>query len=301
MNDIVLHPLTVSNGSPAYTADDYRHVVNPFLFPSNGTGFGCVQGVRYGSPSPLATIDGVTVTVKPHCGVICPWLEVGAYTYAITEPMTVTVPDSTGDYKVSVVAYDPSVSHGKDPGAWLKVWPADTSDSKINGLVLARVTAGVISDVAPRIRPDARVEVRDLARLNGYPAGNGVEVATLSNGVLYRRVNGRWLPLTNIPLDPGAQAGNWTVWYKCALAGNIVSLDVKATRKYPWDAKAWDKSQVLAFSDFIRPNFNEFYVVAAGVESTYFQVDKAGLSVRPFRDLTLAAGAWVSASVTWSV
>lgn len=301
MTDIVLHPLTVLNGGPSYTADDYRHVVNPFLFPSDGTGFGCVHGVRYGSPRPLATIDGVIVTVKPHCGVVCPWANVGAYTYAITEPMTVTVPDSTGDYKIVVAAYDPSVSHGENPGAWLQSWPASTPDSGINGLVLARVTAGVISDVAPRIRPDGRVEVRDIDQLNAYPAGNGVEVATLSNGVLYRRVGGKWQPLTNIQLDPGAQAGNWTVWYKCALAGNVVSLSVKATRKYPWDAKAWDKSQLLMFSDFIRPNFNELYVLAAGVESTGFQVDSTGLSVRPFKAVSLAAGAWVSATMTWSV
>lgn len=301
MADIVLHPLTVLNGSPAYTADDYRHVVNPFLVPSDGTVFGCVQGVRYGSPSPLVTIDGVIVTVKPHCGVLCPWPTAGAYTYAITEPMTVNVPDSTGDYKIVVAAYDPSLSHGDTPGAWLQSWPASTPDSEINGLVLATVNAGVVSDVAPRIRPDARIEVRDLDQLNALSAGEGVEVATLSNGVLYRRVNGKWQSLTNIQLGPGAQAGNWTVWYKCALSGNVVSLSVKATRKYPWDAKAWDKSQILTFSDFIRPNFNEFYVLAAGVESTSFQVDSTGLSVRPFKNLSLTAGSWVSATMTWSV
>lgn len=301
MTGIILHPLTVLNGSPAYTADDYRHVVNPFLFPSNGTGFGCVQAIRYGSPNPLVTIEGVIVTVKPHCGVVCPWQTAGAYTYAITEPMTVKVPDSTGYYKIVVAIYDPSLSHGDTPGAWLQSWPGDTPDSEINGLVLATVKAGVVSDVAPRIRPDSRLEVRGVDQLNALSVGNGVEAATLSNGVLYRRVNGKWQPLTNIQLEPGAQAGNWSVWYKCALADNVVSLSVKATRKYPWDAKAWDKSQILTFSDFIRPNFNELYVLAAGVESTGFQVDSTGLSVRPFKNLSIAAGGWVSATMTWSV
>lgn len=301
MTDIVLHPLTALNGAPVYTADDYRHVVNPFLFPSDGSAFGGVQGVRYGSPSPLVTIDGVIVTVKPHCGTLRPWEMTGSYTYAITEPMTVNVADSTGDYKIVIAAYDPSLSHGETPGAWLQSWPASTPDSEINGLVLATVKAGVVSDVVPRIRPDARLEVRDLDQLNALSVGEGVEAATLSNGVLYRRVNGKWQPLTNIQLGPGAQAGNWTVWYKCALSGNVVSLTVKATRKYPWDAKAWDKSQILTFSDFIRPNFNEFYVLAAGVESTGFQVDSTGLSVRPFKNISLAAGAWVSATMTWSV
>lgn len=301
MVDIVLHPLTVLDGSPVYTADDYRHVVNPFLAPSDGTVFGCVQGVRYGSPNPLVTIDGVIVTVKPHCGVLCPWPTAGAYTYAITKPMTVNVPDSTGDYKIVVAAYDPSLSHGNTPGAWLQSWPANTPDSEINGLVLATVKGGVVSDMAPRIRPDARIEVRDLDQLNALSVGEGVEAATLSNGVLYRRVRGRWQSLTNIQLEPGAQAGNWTVWYKCALSGNVVSLSVKATRKYPWDAKAWDKSQVLTFSDFIRPNFNELYVLAAGAESTAFQVDSTGLSVRPFKNISFPANSWVSATMTWSV
>lgn len=301
MADIVLHPLTVLNGSPAYTADDYRHVVNPFLFPSDGTGFGCMGGVRYGSPSPLVTIDGVIVTVRPHCGVVCPWSTAGAYTYAITEPMTVNVPNSTGDYKIVVAAYDPSLSHGETPGAWLQSWPADTPDSEINGLVLATVKAGVASDVAPRIRPDARLEVRDLDQLNALPAGEGVEVATLSNGVLYRRVSGRWQPLTNIQLDAGSGAKDWNVWYKCALSGNVISLDVKVTRKAEWKAKAWDKVQLLTFSDFIRPNFNEFYVLAAGVESVGFQVDSTGLSLRPFKELTYRKDSWNSASLTWSV
>lgn len=231
MTDIVLHPLTVLNGRPAYTADDYRHAVNPFLFPSDGTVFGCVSCVRYGSPNPLVTIDGVVVTVKPHCGVLCPWSTAGAYTYAITEPMTVNVADSTGDYKIVVAAYDPSLSHGETPGAWLQSWPAEIPDSEINGLVLATVKAGVVSDVAPRIRPDGRIEVRGVDQLNALPAGEGVEVATLSNGVLYRHVNGRWQSLTNIQLEPGSGAKDWNVWYKCALAGNVISLDVKVVRK----------------------------------------------------------------------
>lgn len=301
MTDIVLHPLTVLNGSPAYTADDYRHVVNPFLFPSDGTVFGCVQGVRYGSPSPLVTIDGVIVTVKPHCGVVCPWPTAGAYTYAITEPMTVNVADSTGDYKIVVAAYDPSLSHGDTPGAWLQSWPANIPDSEINGLVLATVKAGVVSEAAPRIRPDARLEVRDVDHLNALSVGEGVEAATLSNGVLYRRVKGRWQPLTNIQLQPGSGAKDWNVWYKCALADNVISLNVKVTRNAEWKAKAWDKVQLLTFSDFVRPSFNEFYVPSAGVESVGFQVDSTGLSLRPFKELTYGKGAWSSASITWSV
>lgn len=301
MSDIVLHPLTVLNGSPSYTADDYRRVVNPFMFPSEGSAFGGVQGVRYGSPNPLATIDGLTVTVKPHCGTVRPWGETGSYTYAITEPMTVNVPDSTGDYKIVVAAYDPSLSHGETPGAWLQSWPASTPDPEINGLVLARVTAGVASDVTPRIKVDGSIEVKDWDQLNTLYPVYGTEAVTSSNGQRYRRDNMAWVPLTDIQLGPGQWAKDWSVWYKCSMSGNIVSLMVKATRGPKWEAKAWERSQILTFPDYVRPNVNDFNVPAAGVEYSGFQLDKTGLYVRPFKDITYGTGWWTSATLSWSV
>lgn len=301
MSDIVLHPLTALNGTPAYTADDYRCVVNPFLFPSDGSAFGGVQGVRYGSPSPLATIDGLTVTVKPHCGIVRPWSETGSYTYAITEPMTVNVADSTGDYKIVVAAYDPSLSHGDTPGAWLQSWDASIPNAQINGLVIARVTAGVVSDVAPKIHVDGTIEVDDWNQLIAIWAVNGVEAVTLSDGQRYRRINDEWLSLTNIQLNQGQWAKDWNVWYKCSMSGNIVNLAVKATRGPEWVATAWTKSQILTFPEYVKPDFIDLNVPAAGVEYSGFQLDKTGLYVRPFRDITYATGAWVSAMLSWSV
>lgn len=301
MVDIVLHPLTALNGAPAYTSDDYRHVVNPFLFPSDSSVFNCPQGVRYGSPVPLATIDGVTVTVKPHCGVMCPWDGVGAYTYAITEPMTVKVPDSTGDYYIVVAAYDPSLSHGETPGAWLQSWPASTPNEEINGLAIARVTAGVISDVAPKLHADGTIQVHDWAQLSSISMANGVEAVTEDNGMRYRRDGGVWLALSDIQLNPGLWAKDWTVWYKCSKYGNIVSLMVKATRGSEWVAKAWDKSQILTFPDYVKPKVNDLNVPGAGVEYSGFQLDKTGLYVRPFRDVTYKEGMWTSATLSWSV
>lgn len=301
MSDIVLHPLTVMNGSPSYTADDYRHVVNPFMFPSDGSVFGGVQGVRYGSPNPLVTIDGLTATVKPHCGTVRPWNETGSYTYAITEPMTVNVPDSTGDYKIVVAVYDPSLSHGDAPGAWLQSWPASTPDSDINGLVLARVTAGVVSDVSPKIKVDGSIEVNDWDQLNTIYSVYGVEAVTTSNGQRYRRDNNAWVPLTDIQLSPGQWAKDWNIWYKCSMSGNIVSLMVKVSRKSEWNAKAWEKSQILTFPDYVRPGVTDFNVPAAGVEYSGFQLDSTGLYVRPFRNVMYNAGSWISASLTYSV
>lgn len=301
MSDIVLHPLTALNGSPAYTADDYRLVVNPFLFPSDGSAFGGVQGVRYGSPSPLATIDGLTVTVKPHCGTVRPWNETGSYTYMSKEPMTVNVADSTGDYKIVVAVYDPSLSHGETPGAWLQSWDASTPDAKINGLVIARVTAGVVSDVAPKIHVDGTIEVADWNQLIAIWTVDGVEAVTSSNGQRYRRINGAWVSLTDVQLSPGQWARDWNVWYKCSMSGNIVSLMVKATRGPEWAAKAWDKSQILTFPDYVKPNVNDFNVPAAGVANSGFQLNSTGLYVRPFADITYAKGAWTSAILSWSV
>lgn len=301
MADIVLHPLTTLNGAPTYTADDYRHVVSPFLFPSDGSAFGSVQGIRYGSPNPLATIDGLTVTVKPHCGTVRPWETTGSYTYAITEPMTVNVADSTGDYKIVVAVYDPSLSHGETPGAWLQSWDASTPDAKINGLVIARVTAGVVSDVAPKIHVDGTIEVSTWEQLIKIWTVNGVEAVTTVDGQRFFRDNNAWVSLTDVQLIPGQWAKDWDIWYKCSKSGNVVSLMVKVSRNTEWNAKAWERSQILTFPDYVKPNVNDFNVPAAGIANSGFQLNSTGLYVRPFADITYAKGVWSSVTMSWSV
>ena len=189
---IIMHPLTAKNGSPEYTADDYRHAINPLLLPSDGTAFNGLSGIRYGSPSPLVTVSGLTATVKAHCGTISPWDGLGAYTYAITTNTTVQLADSTNDYKIAVTVEDPSQSHGTTPCGQLKVFTAGTPDSNINGLVIAKVNAGVASDVAPMIRNSAILMVRDLAQLNTIDAVDGQEAVTMANNARYVRNGGAW-------------------------------------------------------------------------------------------------------------
>lgn len=189
---IIMHPLTAQNGSPEYTADDYRHAINPLLVPSDGSAFNGLSGIRYGSPSPLVTVSGLTVTVKPHCGTISPWDGLGAYTYAITTNTTVQLADSTNDYKIAVTVEDPSQSHGTTPRGQLKVFPADTPDSNINGLVIAKVNAGVASDVAPMIRNSAILMARDLTQLNTIDAVDGQEAVTMADNVHYVRNDDTW-------------------------------------------------------------------------------------------------------------
>lgn len=189
---IIMHPLTAKNGSPEYTADDYRHAINPLMFPSDGTAFNGLSGIRYGSPSPLVTVSGLTVTVKPHCGTISPWDGLGAYTYAITTNTTVQLADSTNDYKIAVTVEDPSQSHGTTPRGKIEVFAAGTPDSNINGLVIAKVSAGVASDVAPMIRNSAILMARNLEQLNTIDAVDGQEAVTITDNAHYFRNEGAW-------------------------------------------------------------------------------------------------------------
>lgn len=189
---IIMHPLTAKNGTPEYTADDYRHAINPLLVPSDGTAFNGLSGIRYGSPSPLVTVSGLTATVKPHCGTISPWDGLGAYTYAITTNTTVQLADSTNDYKIAVTVEDPSQSHGTTPRGKIEVFPAGTPDSNINGLVIAKVNAGVASDAAPMIRNSAILMARDLTQLNTIDAVDGQEAVTIADDAHYVRNKGEW-------------------------------------------------------------------------------------------------------------
>lgn len=190
---IIMHPLTAKNGSPEYTADDYRHAINPLLLPSDGTAFNGLSGIRYGSPSPLVTVSGLTVTVKPHCGTISPWDGLGAYTYAITTNTTVQLADSTNNYKIAVTVEDPSQSHGTTPRGKVEVFTAGTPDSNINGLVIAKVDAGVASDAAPMIRNSAILMARNLEQLNTIDAVDGQEAVTITDNAHYVRAEGQWV------------------------------------------------------------------------------------------------------------
>lgn len=189
---IIMHPLTAKNGSPEYTADDYRHAINPLLLPSDGTAFNGLSGIRYGSPSPLVTVNGLTATVKAHCGTISPWDGLGAYTYAITTNTTVQLADSNNSYKIAVTVEDPSQSHGTTPRGKLEVFTAGTPNSNINGLVIAEVNAGVASDVAPMIRNSAILMARDLEQLNTIAAMDGQEAVTIADNAHYVRNEGKW-------------------------------------------------------------------------------------------------------------
>lgn len=189
---IVMHPLTAVNKEPSYTADNYRHVVNSFLAPSDGTVFNRISGVLYGAASPLCVIEGLKVTVRPHCGIVSPWANVGAYTYAIMSPETVMISGLSGRYKIAVIVEDPNHSHGSVPRGLVKVYSEATADDTIPGLVLAYVNDGVISDVAPVLRQSMLMEVASLDMLNALSVADGQEVRVLSTGARYVKENDGW-------------------------------------------------------------------------------------------------------------
>ena len=189
---VIVHPLTAVGGSPTYTADDYRHAVNPLILPSDGSSFEGVQGVRYGSPRPLSTIDGLKVTVKPHCGTVSPWTGLGGYTYCITSETTVNIADSTNDYKIAVVVEDPSQTHGTVPRGRLQVFTAGTPDSDIPGLVIAKVSAGSVSDTAPMIRNSSVIVVSSVDQLDGIRVADGQEAVVLADDSRHVYSDGRW-------------------------------------------------------------------------------------------------------------
>lgn len=268
---IIMHPLTAQNGSPEYTADDYRHAINPLLLPSDGSAFNGLSGIRYGSPSPLVTVSGLTVTVKAHCGTISPWDGLGAYTYAITTNTTVQLADSTNSYKIAVTVEDPSQSHGTTPRGKIEVFTAGTPDSNINGLVIAEVNAGVASDVAPMIRSNAILMARDLEQLNTIAAMDGQEAVTIADNAHYVRNDGAWKPVFETVRESW-QNGTITVIYgESSCAVQVTSVKIGSGS---WDSADWGKKIREAY----RPKYemSNPLMVANGASHTGFLVVTAG-------------------------
>lgn len=270
---IIMHPLTAQNGSPEYTADDYRHAINPLLLPSDGTAFNGLSGIRYGSPSPLVTVSGLTATVKAHCGTISPWDGLGAYTYAITTDTTVQLADSTNDYKIAVTVEDPSQSHGTTPRGQLKVFTAGTPDSNINGLVIAEVNAGVATDKAPMIRNNAILMAHDLEQLNTIDAVDGQEALTISDNAHYVRDDGAWKTVFET-VHESWQGGAITVIYgESSCAVQVTSVKIGSGS---WDSADWGKTIREAY----RPKYemsNPLMVANGGSHTGFLVVTAVGV------------------------
>lgn len=293
---IIMHPLTAKNGTPQYTADDYRHAINPLLVPSDGTAFNGLSGIRYGSPSPLVTVSGLTVTVKPHCGTISPWNGLGAYTYAITTNTTVQLEDSTNNYKIAVTVEDPSQSHGTTPRGKIEVFTAGTPDSNINGLVIAEVNAGVASDAAPMIRNNAVLMARDLTQLNTIDAVDGQEAVTIADNAHYVKKEGAWKPVFETVRESW-KGGTISVIYgesSCAVQVSGVKIGSGS-----WDSAQWDKT----IRNEYRPKYETSnpVMITNGASHTGFLVVTPEGVVRVQNMGAVGSGDARSGSVCWPV
>lgn len=293
---IIMHPLTAKNGSPEYTADDYRHAINPLLVPSDGSAFNGLSGIRYGSPSPLVTVSGLTVTVKPHCGTISPWDGLGAYTYAITTNTTVQLADSTNNYKIAVTVEDPSQSHGTTPRGKIEVFTAGTPDSNINGLVIAKVNAGVASDAAPMIRNNAVLMARDLTQLNTIDAVDGQEAVTIADNAHYVKKEGAWKPVFETVRESW-KGGTISVIYgesSCAVQVSGVRIGSGS-----WDSAQWGKT----IRNEYRPKYemsNPVMITNGASHTGFLVVTPEGL-VRVQNMGASGSGDTRSGSVCWPV
>lgn len=293
---IIMHPLTAQNGSPEYTADDYRHAINPLLLPSDGTAFNGLSGIRYGSPSPLVSVSGLTATVKAHCGTISPWDGLGAYTYAITTNTTVQLADSTNSYKIAVTVEDPSQSHGTTPRGQIEVFTAGTPDSNINGLVIAEVNSGVASDVAPIIRNNAILMARDLTQLNTIDAMDGQEAVTIADNAHYVRSGGAWKSVFETVSESWRNGRITVVYGESSCMVQVTSVKIGGGS---WDGAEWGGR----IKEGYRPKqeVSNPLMVANGASHTGFLVVAAAGTVSVKNMGASGSGDNRSGSVCWPV
>ena len=226
MNNPIAHPLT---NAPAYTASNWRKAINAALTPTDGTAFGSLQGIRAGAPQPLCTISGLTITIKPHTGIINPFPGEGAYTYTLTKNQTIDIQSSTQNYKLALALEDPSVGHGSQPQLTATLYTYGTPDSSIPGITLAEIKSGVISDVAPIIAPQALLFARSKEQLNTITAYTGQKAKIIGSNEEYTYNNGVWVSVTRtksiIQRLPYQTGGAYTLTRE----GNIVTLGGQGT------------------------------------------------------------------------
>lgn len=119
-------------------------------------------------------------------------------------------------------------------------------DAQIQGLVLAAVNGGTVSDVAPVITSRATICVDTFDRLNAITAAGGVR-AMLNDGTYYERKAGSWvLPMprmrggsTVINMGPGPRQG-----VQLASPDDIVRLF-----GHPWRVDTMTGSAMCASDD----------------------------------------------------
>lgn len=174
--------------------------------------------------------------------------------------------------------------------------PAGVSNTAANGVVITQTYIGAamkgdILRVWTSAQRDALTNVPEGTLLHNVGDGND-----------YVREDGEWRNLSNIRLLNGQWIKDWTVDYRCSRSGKIVSISLKIIRKNTtWNAKAWDKSQILKFPDYLQPQVTDVNICGAGINNSGFQLDPSGLYVRPFTDVSYTVNSWSSAAFSYGI
>lgn len=312
---IVAHPLAAVNNNPIYTADAYRHAVNSLLLPCDGTPFGCVSGVRYTGTGPIISVNGVTVSTQPHAGFYAGWESAGVYTYSAGVER-VDLPNKNGNYKVYVQINDPSQGHGETPGGQLSVVDASVPDSNINGVVLATINNGVVSETAIRVDAGGNLYAPSFDVLNRTRAVEGTRAYMWKSDAQFVCDNGRW-----VQLNPHMQIN--TVWADPMLVhvalqpldnsisaggSNVNGATHLATLYFWWEIKG--ASQHNSWEPTTFAHFNGWIATSEGWGPVYANtsndlsnlrcyVNGQDISLRSRANYTLFAPNWYQGSVVF--
>lgn len=209
---IVVHPMTAgADNKPAYTADDFRHTNNVWLSPADSgstVSSSCVSGVREESSGPIATAEGLNVSIKSHSGIIYPFDGGSPYTYYVHDE-AVTLPNVTQNWKIAIVVTDPSTGHGDTPGATVQVISANTPNKNINGLVIAESAQGVVSDVAPRLLTGTVIQTRTLEGLQTIQTTDNQRAHVVDTNSDYVSKDGQWECTYKVATAPPLKNAWW--------------------------------------------------------------------------------------------
>jgi hypothetical protein len=174
--------------------------------------------------------------------------------------------------------------------------PAGVSNTAASGVVITQTYIGAA------LKGDM-LRVQTSAQRDALPdVPEGTLLHNVGDGNDYVRENSEWRNLSNIKLLEGQWFKDWDVDYRCSRSGKIVSIYLKVVRKNPtWNAKAWEKSQILKFPDYLQPQIGDVNICGAGVNNSGFQLDPSGLYVRPFADIVYTVSSWSSASFSYTI